>query len=172
MRGRRRPHSPHAPAMRPPPRPRPARRVEGMEAQLQQFEDRGRDRAVALRAILRDDKMMETLLGQHEDGQLPMPVRQAGRRGGPASMQPGPPAAAPAEVRQPDGLPHSPSAPSSRPAARAWCPPPLPQVEEDQEPWDSYRNRRASPRGAPCWGPGMPAWLASRRACLHALSSL
>jgi len=42
-----------------------------MEAQLQQYEERGRDRAVALRALLRDDKMMDRFLAQHEDGQLP-----------------------------------------------------------------------------------------------------
>lgn len=34
------------------------RRVEGMEAQLQQYEERSHDRAVALRAILRDDRQM------------------------------------------------------------------------------------------------------------------
>ncbi|PRW58310.1 hypothetical protein C2E21_3288 [Chlorella sorokiniana] len=45
-------------------------RVEGMEAQLNQQEERSRDRAVALRAILRDDKLMDQFLSQHEDGQL------------------------------------------------------------------------------------------------------
>ena len=45
-----------------------------MEAQLQQLEERGRDRAVALRAILRDDKQMDQLLAQHGDGQLALRV--------------------------------------------------------------------------------------------------
>ena len=49
-------------------------RVESMEAQLQQLEERGRDRAVALRAILRDDKQMDQLLAQHGDGQLALRV--------------------------------------------------------------------------------------------------
>jgi hypothetical protein len=52
----------------------PTCRVESMEAQLQQLEERGRDRAVALRAILRDDKQMGQLLAQHGDGQLALRV--------------------------------------------------------------------------------------------------
>lgn len=47
-----------------------------MEAQLQQQADRARDRAVALRAILRDDKQMDRLLAQHDDGQLEAKVGQ------------------------------------------------------------------------------------------------
>lgn len=50
-----------------------------MEAQLNQQEERSRDRAVALRALLRDDKLMDQFLSQHEDGQLELKV---GRRGG------------------------------------------------------------------------------------------
>lgn len=53
--------------------------VEAMEAQLNQQEERSRDRAVALRALLRDDKLMDQFLSQHEDGQLELKV---GRRGG------------------------------------------------------------------------------------------
>ena len=52
----------------------PTCRVESMEAQLQQLEERGRDRAVALRAILRDDKQIVQLLAQHGDGQLALRV--------------------------------------------------------------------------------------------------
>lgn len=65
-------------------------RVEEMEASLQQLEDRGRDRAVALRAILRDDREMDRLLAQHGDGQLELPVRAA------AGAPPGAPVRAPA----------------------------------------------------------------------------
>lgn len=49
-----------------------------MEAQLCQQEERARDRAVALRAILRDDKRMDQLLAQHDDGQLEMKVGGVG----------------------------------------------------------------------------------------------
>lgn len=48
-------------------------KVEGMEAQLQQYEERSHDRAVALRAILRDDRQMDQLLSQTEDGQVELP---------------------------------------------------------------------------------------------------
>ena len=52
----------------------PTCRVESMEAQLMQLEERGRDRAVALRTILRDDKQMDQLLAQHGDGELALRV--------------------------------------------------------------------------------------------------
>ncbi|KAL4443924.1 hypothetical protein ABPG75_011661 [Micractinium tetrahymenae] len=48
-------------------------KVENMEAQLQQYEERSHDRAVALRAILRDDRQMDQLLSQTEDGQIALP---------------------------------------------------------------------------------------------------
>ena len=52
----------------------PSRSVEAMEAQLNQQEERARDRAVALRAILRDDKLMNQFLSQYDDGQLELKV--------------------------------------------------------------------------------------------------
>ncbi len=58
----------------------PSRSVEAMEAQLNQQEERARDRAVALRAILRDDKLMNQFLSQYDDGQLELKVGWEARR--------------------------------------------------------------------------------------------
>lgn len=92
-------------------------RVEEMEAALQQLEERGKDRAVALRAILRDDKEMDKLLSQNY-GQLPVGCATAG-----LSLS---------------------TSPSCRlchilvPAAR------LLQPDHEQQPWDSYRARQVA----------------------------
>ena len=117
-----------------------------MEAQLQQFEDRGRDRAVALRAILRDDKMVGGA-GPREGGACSAArrcssssssaARAADPRGGGTTARPG-------------------ALPSRRPPSLAACRAltqmnqllesgddgtlPLVKPEAGQEPWDSYRN--------------------------------
>lgn len=128
--------------------PAPPRfRVEHMEAQLQQLEDRGRDRAVALRAILRGAPCARCCLLLPPPGCTPRaavsllpaccPPRTPGRR-------------CPAATQLPPRTPvHPPTHPTHPHTDDQQVDQLLSQDDgqleagaaEKEEPWDSYRNR-------------------------------